>query len=136
MTRSFLCGLDAAQQMTVLDGTTSQTLDGVSVAESLSVTISASCRKHGVVLSFEKPNCVFLYDCLFNNRFKTCFWSGRAACIICEWSVCWLYVLRILSCVWHQQREAPKRTQIRSETEAGIRRIRRRKIPEMAGLND
>lgn len=85
---SFLCGLDAEKQMKVLDGTTSQTLDGVGVAESLSVTISASCRKHGVVLSFEKPNCIFLYDCLFNNRFKTCFWSGRAACIICECSVC------------------------------------------------
>lgn len=33
---SFLCGLDAEKQMKVLDGTTSQTLDGVGVAESLS----------------------------------------------------------------------------------------------------
>ena len=88
MTSSFLCGLDTEKQMKVLDGSSSQTLDGIGVAEPLSVTISASCRKHGVILSFEKPNCVFLYDCLFNNRFKTCFWSGRAACIICECLVC------------------------------------------------
>ncbi len=77
-------GLNENHQMIVWDGEEVNSIDGVIVEGSMSMTISASCRKHSIAMSISKPNCLYLYDCVFNNRFKTCFWSGRAACIICE----------------------------------------------------
>ena len=80
----FVYGMSDQHQMVVWDGEGPNLIDGVTVEGSMSVTISASCRKHSIILTFSKPNCVYLYDCVFNNRFKSCFWSGRVACIICE----------------------------------------------------
>ena len=61
---SFLYGLNENHQMIVWDGEEVNSIDGVIVEGSMSMTISASCRKHSIAMSISKPNCLYLYDCV------------------------------------------------------------------------
>ena len=42
-------------------------------------------------LALEGTGCYYVYDCVYNSRFRTCCWSGRVVCIQCvEWCVCFV----------------------------------------------
>jgi len=80
----FVSGLTAEGMMVITDSSKQHTIDGLIMTDTLSLTVTESERKHAVALQLQKPNCVYLYDCVFSHRFQTCFWSGRAVCILAE----------------------------------------------------
>lgn len=70
--------------MVMIDSAKPNSIEGLMVTDTLTLEIAETNRKHAIALQLVKPNCIYLYDCVFSHRFRICHWSGRAICVIAE----------------------------------------------------